>query len=102
MADNIIKLKVDSDEYEGKIKRASEGLQALGRSLRDAGKTFADADAKQVEFARELGNMQTVSNMAKGKIAEMSAAFVNLKSQIIKSCSFFIPCVIKRIEFFFD
>ena len=84
MADNIIKLKVDSDEYEGKIKRASEGLQALGRSLRDAGKTFADADAKQVEFARELGKMQTVSNTAKGKIAEMSAAFVNLKSQYLQ------------------
>ena len=83
MADNIIKLKVDSDEYEGKIKRASQGLQALGRSLHDAGKTFADADAKQVEFARELGKMQTVSNTVRGKINELSAAFVNLKSDYL-------------------
>ena len=84
MADNVVKLRVDSNEYESKIKRASEGLQALGRSLRDAGKTFADADAKQVEFTRELGKMQTVSNTAKGKIAEMSAAFINLKSQYLQ------------------
>lgn len=84
MADNIIKLKVDSQEYEGKIKRASQGLQELGRNLREAGKTFADADAKQVEFARELGKMQTVSNTAKGKIAEMSAAFVNLKTTYLQ------------------
>ncbi len=84
MADNIIKLKVDSQEYEGKIKRASQGLQELGRNLREAGKTFADADAKQVEFARELGKMQTVSNTTKGKIAEMSAAFVNLKTTYLQ------------------
>lgn len=84
MADNIIKLKVDSQEYEGKIKRASQGLQELGRYLREAGKTFADADAKQVEFARELGKMQTVSNTAKGKIGEMSAAFVNLKTTYLQ------------------
>ena len=83
MADNIIKLKVDSDEYQSKIKRASQGLQALGRSLHDAGKTFADADEKQVEFAKELGKMQTVSNTARGKISELSAAFVNLKSDYL-------------------
>jgi hypothetical protein len=84
MADNIVKLKVDSEEYESKIKRASQGLQALGRNLHDAGKTFADAEAKQVEFVRELGKMQTVSNTAKGKIAEMSAAFIDLKSQYLQ------------------
>ena len=83
MADNIIKLKVDSDEYQSKIKRASQGLQALGRSLHDAGKNFADADEKQVEFAKELGKMQTVSNTARGKISELSAAFVNLKSDYL-------------------
>ena len=84
MAENIIKLRVDSEEYEGKIKRAAQGLQALGQNLRSAGKTFADADKDAVKFAKELGNMQTVSNTARGKISELSAAFVNLKSDYMK------------------
>ena len=84
MADNIIKLRVDSSEYDSKIKRAAQGLQALGQNLRSAGKTFADADKDAVKFAQELGKMQTVSNTAKGKIGEMSAAFVNLKSQYLQ------------------
>ena len=84
MAENIIKLRVDSEEYEGKIKRAAQGLQALGQNLRSAGKTFADADKDAVKFAKELGNMQTVSNTARGKISELSAAFVNLKSDYLK------------------
>lgn len=84
MADNIIKLRVDSSEYDSKIKRAAQGLQALGQNLRSAGKTFADADKDAVKFAQELGKMQTVSNTARGKISELSAAFVNLKSDYLK------------------
>ena len=84
MADNILKLKVDSSEYEGKIKRAAQGIQALGQNLRNAGKTFADADKDAVEFTRELGKMQTVSTSARGKVNELSAAFVNLKSDYMQ------------------
>ena len=84
MADNIVKLKVDSSEYEGKIKRAAQGIQALGQNLRSAGKTFADADKEAVVFARELGKMQTVSTSARGKVNELSAAFVNLKSDYMQ------------------
>lgn len=81
MAENIIKLKVDSDEYQSKIKRASEGLLALGRNLREAGKTFADADAKQVEFTSKLGKMETTANTARGKLAEMTKAFTEMSVQ---------------------
>jgi hypothetical protein len=78
MADSIVRLKVDSQEYDAKIKRAADGLQNLGRSLHEAGNTFADADEKQVEFVRELGKMETVSKTTKGSINEMTHAFTEL------------------------
>ena len=81
MAENILKLKVDSSEYESKIKRASQGIQELGKSLNEAGKSFSDADQKQVDFIKELGNMQTVARGYKARISEMTAAFVDLSAQ---------------------
>ena len=78
MADSILRLKVDSQEYEGKIKRASQGLLHLEQSLNKAGKSFDSADKEAVDFVGGLGKMQTVSNTAKGKVGELSAAFVNL------------------------
>jgi Phage-related minor tail protein. len=81
MAQSILKLKVDSGEYEGKIKRAAQGLQNLGMSLKSAGKSFADADKDQVAFIQELGRMETVTKSAKGSIGEMTKAFVDLKTQ---------------------
>ena len=81
MAENILKLKVDSSEYDSKIKRASQGIQELGRSLNEAGKSFTDADKDQMAFVRELGNMQTVARGYKARISEMTAAFVDLSAQ---------------------
>ena len=78
---NILKLKVDSSEYDSKIKRASQGLLQLGDSLKKTGKSFLDADKDQIAFVRELGKMETVSKTAKGSIGEMSKAFTDLRLQ---------------------
>ena len=78
---NILKLKVDSSEYDSKIKRASQGLLHLGDSLKKAGKSFLDADKDQIAFVRELGKMETVSKTATGSVSEMSKAFTDLRMQ---------------------
>lgn len=78
MADAILRLKVDSSEYEGKIKRASQGLLQMEQALNSTGGSFVKADKATVAFVGELGKMQTVSNTAKGKVSELSAAFINL------------------------
>ncbi len=80
MAESVLKLKVDSQEYDSKIRRAQQGLMALDSSLSKAGKTFADCDKEQLKFIQELGKMDTVSRDAKGKVNELSSAFVNLTS----------------------
>ena len=84
MADVITRLKVDSKEYDSKIERARSGLLNLERSLQKAGKSFADADEEQVAFVKELGKMDTQAQTAKGKIGEMSKAFIDLSLQYKK------------------
>lgn len=81
MADNIVRLKVDSAEYDSKIKRAAQGMQALEKKVRKMGATFEVAEKEDLEFVRALGQMETVSRSAKGKVGELTAAFTDLKIQ---------------------
>lgn len=76
--DNILKLKVDSKEYDSKLERARQGLLHLEQSLQKAGKSFNDADKSQVAFVRELGQMSTVATSAKGKLGELTKAYTDL------------------------
>lgn len=81
MADALVKLKVESQEYENKIQRAAKGIQRLEEATRKSGKTMADATQKEVEFVRSLGRMETVSTTTRGKLAELKTAFTDLSMQ---------------------
>lgn len=81
MADVVTRLKVESSEYDSKIQRAAKGIQHLEDATRRAGKTMADASKDDITFVKSLGQMETVSTSAKGKVAELSQAFVNLTVQ---------------------
>lgn len=81
MADVVTRLKVESSEYDSKIQRAAKGIQHLEDATRRAGKTMADASKDDIAFVKSLGKMETVSNSAKGKVSELSQAFVNLTVQ---------------------
>lgn len=84
MADSVLKLKVDDKEYNASLKNAKTGMQALEASLQKAGKTFNDVDKSVVEYVRAIGNMETQSKSARGRIGEMSTAFVELSQQYNK------------------
>ena len=79
MADIISRLKLESGEFDSKIKRAGQELMAYSEHCRKTGLQmgFANKDAR--DFAQSLGNMQTTSTTARGKINELSDAFVNLR-----------------------
>ena len=79
-AQSVLKLKVDSSEYNSKIQRATTGLMHLSKSLKEAGKSFSDADKDQVAYIRELGKMETASKSARGRVTELSKAFVELSA----------------------
>ena len=79
MANNsILKLQVDDKQYEASLKNAQQGLTALQAALRNSGKSFADVDKQTEQYVRELGKMEATSKTTRGRIGEMSSAFVEL------------------------
>lgn len=78
MAESIIRLRVDSQEFESKLKRASQELLAMAENARRTGATFAIADKEELAFVSSLGQLQTSARSAKGSIAEMTKAFQDL------------------------
>lgn len=81
MADSVVKLRVDSQEYDAKIKRAADGLRAFGENCRKAGESVTKADKNTLDYVRSIGQMETVSKTAKGKVNEMTSAFTELSVQ---------------------
>lgn len=78
MADSIVRLRVESEEYEQKLKRASQSLLHMAENARKAGATFAIADKQELDFVASLGRLQTTAKTAKGKLGELTAAFTDL------------------------
>lgn len=81
MADNILRLKVDSTEYDNKLKRASDALTRYAEGARKCGGTLEVVEKDTLAYTRALGNMETVSRTAKGRLSEMVKAFTDLSMQ---------------------
>ena len=83
MAESILKLKVASEEYENKLKRASEGLQKYIEGCRKAGGTLEHLDDGVLDFVKALGSMETKSTSARGKISELRKGFIDMKAEYL-------------------
>ena len=81
MADSVIRMKIDSQEYESKLKRAAEQLNSYAEKCRKVCGTLEHVDEGVLEFTRSLGKMETTSSSARGKLAEMTKAFTDLSVQ---------------------
>lgn len=81
MADVITRLKVESSEYDSKIKRASQGLLQMEQACRKVGGTLAILEKDELEFVKGLGKMETVSKDARGQLNELTKAFTDLSLQ---------------------
>lgn len=78
MADVITRLKVDSQEYDSKLKNAVSQMNAMEQQVRRTGASFAYADKEELAFVQSLGQLSTQSNTAKGKLSELTNAFTEL------------------------
>ena len=78
---SVLKLKVDDKEYNSSLKQAQQGLQHLGQALNNAGKSFTQVDKSVVDYVRSIGQMEAQSKTARGRIGEMSSAFIELSLQ---------------------
>lgn len=77
-ADVLARLRVDSQQYDEKLKRAVSQLQQVEKEVRRTGATFAVADKEEMAFIQSLGKMDTVSTSTKGKISELTNAYTEL------------------------
>ena len=78
MAESIFKLRVDSSEYDQKIKRASDAIKNYADDCRKAGGTLEYLDDGVLDFVKALGQMDTVANTTKGQMREMSQALADM------------------------
>lgn len=81
MADNILRLKVESQEYDQKLKEAARGLTHYADQCRKVGGTLEFVEKETLDYVRAVGHMETTSRTATGKLAEMKKTFVELSAQ---------------------
>ena len=74
MADVITRLKVESSEYDAKIKRAAQSLNEMSHAAEVEGNKIATANKENLALVQSLGKMQTVASSARGKMGELSSA----------------------------
>ena len=81
MADSILRLKVESQEYNAKLKRAADGLNRYVENCRKVGGTLEHVEQETLDFVKAIGRMETVSKTASGKLSEMKKAFTEFSMQ---------------------
>ena len=81
MADSILRLKVESQEYDNKLKQAAQGLTRYVDECRKVGGTLEVVEKETLDYVRAIGQMDTTSRTATGKLAEMKKTFTELSAQ---------------------
>lgn len=81
MGDMIARLKLESGEFDSKVKRATQGLLAMEQECRSIGGTLAILDKEQVDYIKSLGKMDTVSKTVRGQLGELKSAYTELAVQ---------------------
>lgn len=78
MADSILRLRVESSEYDAKLSKAVQGLQHLAEVAHRSDGEMTGLNQSEVEFIRELGDMETKSRTAAGGVRELENSFKEL------------------------
>lgn len=81
MADSILRLKVESAEYDSKLKKASQGLQHYIDECRKAGGTLTVVEDDTLAFVKALGGMPTVAQGGTQSLREMTRSLTDLTMQ---------------------
>ena len=79
MADSILRLRVESDEYDNKLKKAAEGIRHLAEVAHKSGGDLTGLEKAELDYIRALGEMETKSRSAAGKVRELESTFKELK-----------------------
>ena len=76
--DVITRFKLETTQYDSKLKTAARELADFGKTAKSSGRDFNEFTRKQVEAARGIGSMATSTTNAKQKTKELVGAFNDL------------------------
>ena len=75
MADVITRFKLETTQFDSKLRDSAKSLSNLARHFSLAGKDFDKFAAGSVESARSLGNVATSANNVKDRLKELVGAY---------------------------
>ena len=75
MADVITRFKLETSQYDSKLRDASKALAEIGKEAMDAGKDFDKFTKESIESAKALGSIATTATTTKGKVQELVGAY---------------------------
>ena len=78
MADNILRLRVDSQEYDAKLKKAAEGIRHLADVAHQSGGELTGLEKAELDYVKALGSMETKSRTAAGSVRELESTYKEL------------------------
>ena len=78
MVNSILKLKVESEEYDAKLKKAAEGIRHLAEVAHKGGGELTGLEKAELDYIKALGDMETKSRTAAGSTRELENAFKEL------------------------
>ena len=78
MANSVVRLSIDSHEFDANIKRAGEALNKFFDQARKGDRTFEVLDDDALEVVKTFGKMETSSKSARGQISELTKGFTDL------------------------
>ena len=81
MADSIVRLRIDSQEYDAKLKKAGDALNRYFETVRRGGGTLEYLDEGVLDAVKAIGSMTTSASSARGKVGELTKAFTDLHVQ---------------------
>ena len=78
MAESRVKLVIDSQEFDAKLKRAGDALNRFFDVAKKGDRTFEVVDEGVMEAVQAMGRMETASKTANGSLAELQKAFTDM------------------------
>jgi len=78
MADSVVKLRIDSKEYDANIKRASQVLTEYFNKVREGGGTLTKLDDGVLEAVQSIGEFSTKADNARGALRELTQATADM------------------------
>ena len=79
MANSLLKLTVESSEYDAKLKKAAEGIRHLADVAHNSDGDLTGLEESTLEYIKAVGEMETKSRSAAGQVRELESTYKELK-----------------------